>query len=181
MAHPLLDYIRATDDTQAGFAARIGVSRRTLGRIISGERAPKPEIARRIVEATGGAVSLELLLGADKGVLSDLSAIRADEEVIDSSLLGPVLRHALGTIANPTAPSPSQQVIEAAAEAAANTHAALARVTTRHGRDRLSQALLPVLEEIRRDFPELGLDPGRMNEAVRTAVVLYYEAKPRLR
>lgn len=180
MAHPLLDYILATADTRTAFAARIGVSRRTLARILSGERAPRPEIARRIVEATGGAVSLEALFSVQGGALADLAGARADGEAIDAALLGPVLGHALAAMASPSAPAPSAEMLEAAAEAVANTHAALARVTTRRGPDRLVQALRPVLEEIRKDFPELGLDPDRLDGAVRTAVALYYEAKARL-
>ena len=59
--HPLKEYLKAVDEPVRDFAARVGASRQTLYRIIAGAQAPKPILARRIVEATGGAVSMDTL------------------------------------------------------------------------------------------------------------------------
>ena len=52
------------------------------------------------------------------------------------------------------APDPPDKAFEIAAEAIANTHAALRPVTTREGPARLTQALRPVLEEILREYAD---------------------------
>ena len=61
--HPLKQYLRDVEEGFQDFAARVGVSRQTLYRIVSGAQAPKPMLARRIVEATGGAGTLDLRYG----------------------------------------------------------------------------------------------------------------------
>lgn len=180
MPHPLKDYIAATGDTLTAFAARIGVSRRTLSRIIARERAPRPEIARRIVEATGGAVSMAALFGADESAVPDLAGRRLEESDVDVALLAQVLRHTLERVSEGRGRPPADALIEAAAEAVANTYAAMTAVTTRRGPDRLVQALRPVLEEILKDCPGLRLPRARLDEAARQASILYLEAKPRL-
>lgn len=175
MTHPLKDYIVASGDSVAGFARRVGASRQTISRIIAGRQSPKPELARRIAEATGGAVPLEALFGPR---VTDLAERRAAEDALDVDLLAPILRFVLRTIAGPSAPRPSEATIDVAADAVAGTHAALARVTTRRGPDRLAQALRPVLEEIQKECPELLLPPERLDEAAASAGALYFQAKP---
>jgi transcriptional regulator with XRE-family HTH domain len=175
MAHPLKVYIESSADTVAGFARRIGVARQTISRIIAGQQTPKPELARRIAEATGGAVPFEIFYGVQ---VADLAERRVFEEELDVDLLAPILRFVLRTIADPSAPAPRGDTIDVAAEAVANTHAALARVTTRRGPDRLAQALRPVLEEIRKESPELLLPLERLDEAAASAGALYFQAKP---
>lgn len=178
MTHPLQAYISASGDTLAAFAERAGVSQRSLARILSGGEAPEPDVARRVVEATGGAVSLAVLYGASDAEIADLS-LRQRGDGLDIELLAPVLRYVLKSVAGPGAVI-SSEVIGAAAEAVANTHDALARVTTRRGADRLVQALRPVLGEIQRDYPELGLLPERLDDAAALAGDLYCQAKPLL-
>lgn len=176
MPHPLRDFIAETNDTLTAFSRRIGVSRRTLSRILAGA-APRPDVARRIVEATGGAVAFDALY-ASAAPVADLTALRRDDAPdLDADLLTQVLGHVLGVIAGRGI---DPETAAAAAEAAVGTHAALAAVTTRRGRDRLAQALRPVLAETQKDCPELGLSRDRLDEAVRRTVLLYSEAALRL-
>ncbi|MGE0409170.1 MAG: helix-turn-helix domain-containing protein [Amphiplicatus sp.] len=173
MIHPLKDYIVSSGDSIAGFARRIGVSRQSVFRIIAGRQTPKPALARRIVEATGGAVSFETFYGAR---VADLSA-RRGEEGLNPDLLALVLRYVLGRVVATPAPL-APAMIDAAAEAVVNTHAALSKITTRRGPDRLAQALRPVLEEIRKEYPELRLRPERLDEAANAAGDLYFGSEP---
>lgn len=175
MTHPLKDYIDASADTVAGFARLVGVSRQTISRIIAGRQSPKPDLARRIAEATGGAVPIETFYGPH---VEDLAVRRAAEDALDVDLLALILRFVLRTIASPSAPPPTDETVNVAAEAVASTHAALARVTTRRGPDRLVQALRPVLEEILKECPELLLRQERLDEAATSAGALYFQAKP---
>tara|TARA_B100001540_G_scaffold314461_3_gene339457 strand:+ start:4854 stop:5051 length:198 start_codon:yes stop_codon:yes gene_type:complete len=57
----LKDYIRDFEDSQRAFAARLDVTPLTVNRWCAGKRQPRPEMALKIVEATGGRVSLESL------------------------------------------------------------------------------------------------------------------------
>ncbi|MEX0645503.1 MAG: helix-turn-helix transcriptional regulator [Parvularculaceae bacterium] len=175
MTHPLKDYIVATADTVAGFARRVGTSRQTISRIIAGLQSPKPDLARRIAEATGGAVPLEAFFGPR---VEDLAGRRSADDALDVDLLAIILRFVLRTVADPSAPPPADETIDVAAEAVASTHAALARVTTRRGPDRLAQALRPVLEEIQKECPELLLSLERLDEAAASAGALYFQAMP---
>lgn len=179
MTHPLRDYIHASGDTLAAFAERVGVSGEALSRILQGE-APGPESARRIVDATGGAVTLAALHGVSESELADLSLRQRSDAGLDAALLAPVLRYVLKAIGADAALL-SNDLVEAAAEAVANTHDALARVTTRRGADRLVQALRPVLGEIQKDFPELSIARDRLDEAAALAGDLYFQARPLLR
>lgn len=97
MAHPLREYIGASGDSLSAFAERVGLSRRTLSRIISDERAPQPDIARRIVEATGGSVPFAALYASGADVV-DLSANRRDDDGLNVELLGPILRQVLAAV-----------------------------------------------------------------------------------
>ncbi|MEQ8936158.1 MAG: hypothetical protein RIE56_10250 [Amphiplicatus sp.] len=171
MTHPLEDYLAASGDSPPAFARRIGASASALARIIHGDRAPDLELARRIVDATDGAVALSDLCGGD---VADFVAFLPTEKPIETALLAPVLKAALERLSGHTVPD---AVAMSAAEAAADTHAALARVTTRRGPDRLAQALRPVLEEILQDSPEsLPAEAGRLDEASQAASALYFRA-----
>ena len=46
--HPLKQYLQDVDEPLQDFARRVGASRQTLYRIISGVQAPKPALAQRI-------------------------------------------------------------------------------------------------------------------------------------
>ena len=64
MAHPLARYLEAEKLTQEEFAARAGIERTTIGRVLAGRRKRfSPEAAQRVVVATNGRVTLEEALG----------------------------------------------------------------------------------------------------------------------
>ena len=163
--HPLKRYLHDVEERVQEFAERVGVSRQTLYRIIAGVQAPKPLLARRIVEATGGAVSLGMLYGEGKGG----AEILAMPTVVDAAVLDPVrLKLAMAVVINhlrsAEASSVLPETLDVAAEATVNTYEALSRLTTRRGPARLAQALRPVLEEILKESggaaPASALDRG---------------------
>jgi transcriptional regulator with XRE-family HTH domain len=53
----LNDYLEASGTTPSAFARRLGVSSETVRRYCEGTRIPRPEIMRRIVEATDNKVT----------------------------------------------------------------------------------------------------------------------------
>lgn len=64
MAHPLQRYLEEHELSHVAIAARSGVARSTITKVLSGSRKRfSPEAARKLVKATGGAVTLEELLG----------------------------------------------------------------------------------------------------------------------
>lgn len=54
-----MKYLRAEGLTFAAFGERVGLTRTSIHRIVSGAQTPKPDTAHAIVAATGGAVTLE--------------------------------------------------------------------------------------------------------------------------
>ena len=151
--HPLKAYLNALNESVADFSDRIGVSRQTLYRIMSGKQTPKPALARRIVEATGGDVDLHSLY-TDSANSAAIMAFRASDE--SSSLDPRRLRTALAIVFNHVMADQESTIPDAtlfiAEEAVSNTYAALQSITSRHGADRLAQALRPVIEEILRGY-----------------------------
>ena len=148
--HPLKEYLKAVDEPIRDFAARVGASRQTLYRIIAGAQAPKPILARRIVEATGGAVSMDTLYnGGRSGAAIIVNLDRRDDApILDCERVKNAVAAVVHHLSPPDAPAPSAAMVEIAAEAVVNTYVALSRLTTRQGPDRLAQALRPVLGEI---------------------------------
>jgi len=175
--HPLKQYLQDIDEPLQDFARRVGASRQTLYRIISGVQAPKPALARRIVEATGSAVAFEQLY-VNKDQRSDIANLKAANDVdgLDRSRLKLVLAIVLNHLLPTDLPGSPEELAEVAAEAVLNTYAALSTVTTRQGPDRLQQALRPVLEEILREFagrpPPTALDQG-----TGLAMQLYFQSE----
>ncbi|MEM8935465.1 MAG: helix-turn-helix transcriptional regulator [Pseudomonadota bacterium] len=166
--HPLRQYLAEVDEPIQEFARRVGASRQTLYRIIGGAQHPKPSLARRIVEATGGAVSFEVLYSeqdapAAGGDVIGL-AMRGNGDGLDRDRLRLSLAIVLGHLAPHQSNTPCEALAALAAEAVENTYEALSKVTTRQGPDRLNQALRPVLEEILRESatppPATMLDRG---------------------
>ena len=164
--HPLKEYLKAVDEPVREFAARVGASRQTLYRIIAGVQAPKPMLARRIVEATGGAVSMETLYNggrAGAAIIVNLDR-RGDAPMLDCERVKNAVAAVVHHLSPPDAPPAPDATVEIGAEAVVNTYAALSRFTTRQGPDRLAQALRPVLGEILqecgRPAPSSALDRG---------------------
>lgn len=145
MAHPLATFIEETGETVAAFARRVGVNDQTLEEILADKARPSPMIARRIIEATGGAISFDQLMTGREAVIADLSGRITIETSVDLTRLSEAIGAGMAE-AFPHA-SISHAVFEIAAEAVAHTYAALARVTTERA-GRLVQALRPVLGEI---------------------------------
>lgn len=181
--HPLEDFIAASGDTIADFARRIGADRATLVEIVRGARAPAPSLARRIVEACGGALEFADLYprGAAGAAIVDLRA-RAGEGVrFDAALLAATINEAIAEIARGAGSAATAgPLAPIGAEAAIETYAALASVTTRRDPDRLAQALAPALAEI---LEEQGLpqpDRKSLGDAALRCARLYFEALKRL-
>lgn len=55
----LAQWLRLTGRTRTSFAREIGEEPKWIARICQGKRQPSPEIARKIVAATNGEVTLE--------------------------------------------------------------------------------------------------------------------------
>lgn len=178
MRHPLKDYLDNVEDTIPAFARRIGVAPALLQRIIAGEEWPQPALARRIVDAVGGAVPFEALYELHGVVVADFAARRDQDDDLDEDLLAAVMYAAIQSMFGPDeAAAISRRPIEIAAEAASNTYAALARVTTRQAlTDRVAQALRPVLEEILKDCAASDCAPDRFDEAACHIAALYARA-----
>lgn len=65
MTHSLRQWLDAKPETQEAFAARVGISRMQLWRILSGDM-PSRNTALKIEEATGSEVTAISLLGLDR-------------------------------------------------------------------------------------------------------------------
>ena len=174
--HPLKRYLREVEEGFQEFATRVGVSRQTLYRIVSGVQAPRPMLARRIVEATGGAVTLAMLYGgeAPKGAEVVNFNMSAEEPLLDQGRLRLALAVVINHLrAEENAPF-KLDALSIAAEAAVNTYAALSRLTTRQGPARLAQALRPVLEEILKESGGVPA-PSALDRGAELAAELYFQ------
>lgn len=173
--HPLKRYLRDVSEPIGDFAKRVCASRQTLYRIISGRQDPKPALARRIVEATGGAVTLSTLYrfngiegevrdlpGSGKNALLNPERVKLAVEVVLDQLTAEEAR---------TLPP---EAAEIAAEAVIDTYAALSKVTSRRGPDRLRQAVRPVIEELLRDYGSEPPSSAALERGAAMAAHLYY-------
>lgn len=175
--HPLKQYLSDLQESVADFAVRVGASRQTLYRIINGRQSPKPALARRIVEATGGAVSLNDLFEPDpaRATILAMPTAQAGGE-LDNHRLKLALSIVFNHLTTKDAPDPPDGAIAMAAEATVNTYAALAPVTTRQGQARLTQALRPVLEEILRECADPVPPSGAIDRGAQLATELYFQS-----
>lgn len=175
--HPLKQYLYDVDEPIQDFARRVGVSRQTLYRIISGRQSPKPALARRIVEATGSAVDFETLykLGGQK---VDVVGMRLNRDAppLERARLKVVLAIVVNHLSPAGQRSPPEDAIDIAAEAVVNTYIALSTVTTRQGPDRLRQALRPVLEEILQEYSDRP-PPSLLDQGAALATQLYFQKR----
>jgi len=175
--HPLRQYLGDVKETVQNFSARVGISRQTLYRIVNDRQAPKPALARRIVEATGGVVSFDALYRARGGGAEIVALERTADE--GNALDFRRILMSLSVVANQLTPQcakgPPEQALEIAAEAAINTFVALEKVTTRQGPDRLRQALRPVLEEILTEYLAFAPPAAALDEGANLASIIYYQ------
>lgn len=176
--HPLKQYLTDLQESVTDFSVRVGTSRQTLYRIINGRQTPKPALARRIVEATGGAVSLNDLFAGGGGGEATIISWPAEqaEPALDNHRLKLALAIVFNHLTAVDAPDPPPRAIDIAAEATSNTYAALSPVTTRQGPARLTQALRPVLEEILRECADPVPPQGAIDHGAQLATDLYYQA-----
>lgn len=176
--HPLKRYLEEVCEPVQAFAARVGTSRQTLYRVFNGAHAPKPALARRIVEATGGAVDFEALYGRAEGG-ADIVVVerrRASDGGFDAGKLAIAIAVVCHHVLPDGVAAPPERTFALAAEAVINTYTALTAVTTREGTDRLEQALRPVLEEVLSETLTTPLGPSVLHRATDLATQLYYHS-----
>jgi transcriptional regulator with XRE-family HTH domain len=172
MTHPLALYLEDTGDTLADFARRIGSEVAALENLLEDGEA-SPSLARRIAAATDGAISFEQLMSGRGAVIADLTARRTVETALDLQRLAEAFAAAAAAISRKAARIPASE-FEIAAEATAHTYAALAPITSATGRDRLVQALRPVLREMLEHHGVPPGDPAGLDAAASAAVRRYH-------
>ena len=176
--HPLRRYLADVNEPVRAFAARVGTSRQTLYRIFSGAHAPKPALARRIVEASGGSVSFDALYQSpeapDDGAVVTIP--RKSNDALDAGRLMLAIAIVFNHVTASEADGPSKSSFVLAAEAVIETYSALSKVTTRRGADRLRQALRPVLEELLNEHMGKAPSSVELEKAVDLATQLYLHA-----
>jgi len=175
--HPLKQYLRDIEESLQDFAERVGASRQTLYRIIGGGQVPKPPLARRIVEATGGVVSLETLYNGSGQDSAEVVGLHrpGHAPLLEMERIRLAVAVTVNHLMPQTVEPPPAEAIAIAAEAVVNTYAALATVTTRQGPDRLGQALRPVLEEILREYGGQA-PPSALDRGADLAAQIYYQS-----
>ncbi len=173
--HPLKRYL--TDVACWTSQNGVGASRQSLYRIFSGVRAPKPMLARRIVGATGGAVTLDMLYGDKARASAEIIGFRPREEelLLDGERLNLAIAVVINHLRAEDCAPVGNDLLAVAADAVVNTYAALARLTTRQGPARLAQALRPVLEEILKETGSAPA-PSALERRAELAAELYFQA-----
>ncbi len=180
--HPLKAYLRDVGEPIQAFGARVSASRQTLYRIIGGAQAPKPALARRIVEATGGAVTFEALYqgssGGGKTGGGEVVGLNAGEAGggLNTERVRVALAIVVDHLAAKDKPEPPDAAVTIAAEAVVNTYMALSTVTTRQGPERFCQALRPVLEEILREYSASPPPPAALDRGAELATQIYFQS-----
>ncbi len=175
--HPLKQYLTDVDEPLQDFARRVGVSRQTLYRIISGRQTPKPALAKRIVEATGRAVEFGMLykIGRQETNVTELGNGKVAAP-LNQDRLGSALSVVVNHLTAGGEFSPPEEAINIAAEAVLNTYVALSTVTTRQGPNRLQQALRPVLGEILREYSD-QIPDSLLDQGAALATQLYFQSR----
>lgn len=180
----LKTYLRETRTTPKAFAKIIGVDADLLERMLAGELPVEASLARRMIDATGGALILDELIdkdGADRVVIDARGRLSEGASQIDVERLEEVLAACLPGLTGGERRKGDAQLPALAAEAAANTYLALSTVTTRQGPDRLVQALRPVIEEILEEMSAPEPARRRLDQATRQAAELYFQERPERR
>lgn len=180
----LKTYLRETRTSPAAFAKLIGLDAEHFERLLAGETPINPCVAQRMVDATGGALLLEDLTVEDEcaSAMIDLRGRFAAEAAdIDVERLAEILSRLLPALIGGARRMGDEHLPKLAAEAAANTYAALSTVTTRRGPDRLIQALRPVFLEILEELAAPARTRRRLQETIEKAAELYVQARPRRR
>ncbi|MFZ5619178.1 MAG: hypothetical protein ACOZAA_17835 [Pseudomonadota bacterium] len=178
-------YLRETRTTPKAFAKLIGVEAERLARIIEGAEPVDAGLARRMVDATGGALILEDLAAESAAagvvVLDMRSRLASDKNEIDAGRLEKVLAECLPSLVGGNRRKGDDRLPALAADAAVNTYLALSTITTRRGADRLAQALRPVFAEILEDLSAPKSARLKVDQTARQAADLYFQARPEKR
>lgn len=174
--HPLKSYLAEVNEPVQAFAERVGASRQTLYRVMNNDHPPSPPLAARIVEATGGAVTFNMLYGDTAQNGADIVTLpsRDDAASLDYKRMTMAMTIVIDHL-TPKNVSVEEDIVHIAVEASINTYAALSTVTTRQGPDRLAQALRPVLEEILQEL-KAPLSPSALERGADLAAQLYLQA-----
>lgn len=178
----LLTYLRETRTTPKAFAKLIGLDADRLERMLAGDEAVDQGVARRMVDATGGALLLEEISNAGELSVVDMRAeFVAVTAEIDADVLTVVLEKTLPALIGGARRKGDDCLPALAADAAVNTYAALSTITTRRGPDRMIQALRPVFAEILEDLSAPASARQRLEGAARKSAELYFQARPQKR
>ena len=180
----LMTFLRETRTTPRAFAKLIGLDADRFEGMLSGREPIDPALAQRMVDATGGALLLSDLLGgpANGATVIDLrDRFAAAASDIDVERLTAILAILLPRLIGGARRAGDEHLPRLAADAAANTYAALSTVTTRRGPDRLIQALQPVFAEILEDLSASAPARARLDSAARQAAGLYFPGPPKRR
>ncbi len=176
----LRDYIEASAAGHDAFARRVAISAEDLQRIIEGALIDR-RLAQRIVDATGGAVTIDELMPEAGGVVDLQARVAASEDEIDQEALTQVLAAILPALVGGANRKGDEHLPRLAADAVAGAYAAMSTVTTRRNADRLVQALQPVFAEI---LEEMSAPPSRRSEVgplAREAAERYLQTQARRR
>lgn len=180
----LAAYLRETRTTPRTFAKLIGIDADRLARMLSGIEAVETPLAQRMIDATGGALNLDDLIRQAPGagaVVDMRSRFAAEAPEIDVQRLTGVLAVLLPGLVGGARRAGDEHLPRLAADAAANTYAALSTVTTRRGPDRLIQALRPVFAEILSELSAPAASRRRLQQVSEEAAALYFQAPPQKR
>ncbi|WP_411819536.1 helix-turn-helix transcriptional regulator [Hyphococcus formosus] len=159
--HPLKQYLIDVDEGIQAFSERVGVSRQTLYRIITRKQMPKPDLARRIVEATGGAVTLEVIYGGE-GLRTGVYT-RAEDVVLDHDRLKLAIAISVSHLWGERKNKLDDVALDPAAEAVRHIFAALCKISVRPEGPSLALAFLPVFNDL------LGTEQEEIELAEETA------------
>lgn len=173
----LKTYLRETGTTSEAFAKLIGVDAVRFARMLAGVEAIDASAAQRMVDATGGALLLDDLAdeAAGTAIIDLRGRFAVESSEIDVTRLTEILSRLLPQLVGGARRQGDEHLPRLAADAAANTYAALSTVTTRRGSDRLIQALRPVFAEILAELSAPARSHQRLQAVSEKAAELYFQ------
>ena len=174
--HPLKRYLLEVEEPIQQFADRVRTSRQTLYRIFQGLQTPKPDLAKRIVAATDGDVTLNDIYKPNPN--TRLTGDGLQKVYIDKHRIRKALAIVVGHLTKQDKEDLPSEKIDIAVEVVITTYAALSRVTKRDGPHRLRQAYRPVLEELYVDITGAPPPPKALDAGAELAAKIYYQALP---
>jgi len=171
--HPLAQYLYECGRSAEQFAAEIGASAAQIEDAIAGRALPLA-LARRVVAASNGAVSLADLAGPSVVEARGIGGVASED--IDAATLERALAPHLAALLGGARRAGDRALARLGAEAAVNTYLAL-EVTGRRPEDRLVLALRPVLQEILEDCGAPPRSPEAIADAATAAATTYFQVR----